>query len=451
MNRYVVFAILYALCPVLFALPVLEHDANQYFQYARNIVDTGVYGLRPGLPDQNREPGFGVFLAIITAVCDFLGFRTQEQYVKFMFFGQAALMSFAAFRLSYKSYLPRKMGRILYAAIHLSPTFFVMNSSLFSEGFAASMMLFFLSFALRSLYWESKSNLMSKPALQNALLSGLALGAFVLTKQYSVVLALFLAMGLLFAVVNNRKHKWLVTLGIAGALALAMGGAWKLRNKTSGAPLDISRVAVVIAGKTLRASTITASEIPMAIVGSIGRTTCEKIYGVKPCQKFDYIYPDELGFQAWSDYNTKYGEDVKLAEKMLMRDMFGYWFKEPHKQAFGVFLEVIKIAFFESMVVYTNVGKIFGITSLWHGLGSILSWVLIFSAWINWKKKHELMDPFLGRAFFLATVVVGFHFAVMGQLSNVSRYVLPIVPAFYLLSMGGLWIKLQSKGLLGRR
>lgn len=66
-------------------MPGAMSDRFQYQQLAVNLLDTGVYGIEPGIPDQALPPGYPIFLAAIYAfsgqTVDGIGVRLVQSFV----------------------------------------------------------------------------------------------------------------------------------------------------------------------------------------------------------------------------------------------------------------------------------------------------------------------------------------------------------------------------------
>src|SRR4051812_36162658 len=73
-SLFLALGLAYAFCMIaLGRVSAVYFDAEQYFAYAKNLAETGVYGVIPGVPDMHREPGYGVFLSALFALVRLLG------------------------------------------------------------------------------------------------------------------------------------------------------------------------------------------------------------------------------------------------------------------------------------------------------------------------------------------------------------------------------------------
>ncbi len=215
-------------------------DRFQYHQIASNLLDYGIFGLQPGIPDQYVPPGYPAFLAVIYF---FFGRTIAGPGVRIAQSLLGALTIIPVFYLARRIYPAERRVAILSAlAAALHPILILYCSFQLTETlYTLSVMVFLLALS-RSLDMLS---------LRWGLASGLLLGLAILVREVMVVFPIFIA-----ALLLGRPETWRQRLAYLGILILGTGltiSPWIARNSLLTGQLTFvtgraSSVAQMVAG-----------------------------------------------------------------------------------------------------------------------------------------------------------------------------------------------------------
>ncbi|MGZ3655811.1 MAG: hypothetical protein ACXVCS_09655 [Bdellovibrionota bacterium] len=410
-------------------------DSRQYFDYARNLVETGVYGLEAGKPDMSREPAYGFYLAALFSTVRAVGLSPSIAalleparifWVKAL---QALVLFLCAGLCAFRGEIPDRARKPLFFLLILSPTVIGANRELFSEALAiplATLLLFFLS---RVLAGRSKWNLLGVFFSQAAL---------VFTKSYLY----YLSFPALLWTVRRR-----INPVFFAALALGLGGLtaqkiWDARNHARfGENTDNTRLSIALAGKVARIDRVHwHTDWPVAIAGALGTNFCDSRYGEQRCKLFDYRGCDEIGNAINYGLRIKLGAQF-LADQAVKHDMAQLFLQRPITQVSGSGLELLRMFFFESVLDSgTLPGFLQTPARAWHIVGSLLLWALI---------GLSFRDIFRHRRNYTLALACGailvYHAGTMSQITNVVRYVFPVLPFLYFFAADGIGLLLEKR------
>ncbi len=420
MKKIIVFFVLYLGAIWFGAQPDLSNDSFSYYSYAKNFAQTGVYGVQPGVPDNGREPGYGIFLgAAIFPVVSF--FQVGKDFLlKWMVIAQTLFFLFSLFLFYKKSSLHLQIKNIFVAIALLSPTFFLAHSILFSESLALSLMILILAYG-------------DQFRVRYGIL-GVLFGLLLITKLYFLLLALLLLLGSLFFMLYcYKKTKVLerraLSLAYIASIALVFPLSWNIRTALSVDNPPTNRMLFVLVGKVYRPTIWNfREEWSAALAASVGSNFCDRKFGEEVCWKYDYRLGDKL-----AESFLKISENVDGFS--AKKEVAFYWLRTFPMQMVGSFLEVLRMVFFEFITFPSDAPqglRLFG--QAWHVLGSALVWALVILGWKkSWSSYHGV----------LAMIFLGYHILIMSQLTNVQRYIVPVLPCMYLLASWGV-IRLQE-------
>ncbi len=211
---------------VLLALPQVfafdqtgaVHGSDAYDAYAVNLLDTGVYGRTPGVPDAAIPPLYGCALALVYGLFG-------RGYVQVGLFHIALdLISLAALvRIGRRLFPDDRIALLAALLTALYPYLIFQNLTLIDTPFFMALL-----FVLLLLLVE----LRARPAFDRAgallaLLAGAALGAGLLTRPITPPLALLAAVWFLFRLNLKQTLIRLLPVAVTGALLIA---PWIVRN-----------------------------------------------------------------------------------------------------------------------------------------------------------------------------------------------------------------------------
>jgi hypothetical protein len=421
------------------------YDARQYFDYAKNLLETGTYGLVPGQPDIHREPGYGVYLAALLAAVKGAGFAPSLEaisspekifWVKLL---QAYVLFLSAALCAFHGALPERVRRPFFFLVVLSPTFVGAMREIYSEALAIPLSLLFLFFFSRAI---------ALPGWGNRFGTALAWAAQVLAKSvlyYSCYAFLLLAAALAF---RRRTLPLLLAFVFAATGGLAAQRAWKLRTASLGANADEARLSIALAGKIARLDEVSweGNVIP-ALAASLGTNFCDRHFGADRCAHFDYRACDEVGPRYLREYTRRLGS-AHLADEAIKHDMFTLWFHRPLTQLAGSGLELLRMTFFESVI---DAGSLPGFLQAparaWHIVGSLALWALILLSWVRLARTGIRLDTPEGGIVLVCGAILFYHAVSMAQITNVARYVFAVLPFAYYFAADGAalaWEKLRT-------
>lgn len=425
-------AFLYPCLVLFFSECSLGNDSGQYFAYAKNIWDTGVYGMVPGQPDGHREPLYSLLLAGFIGAARLWRVRAPEELAAWMVFLQSLCCYLAcASVLGIRGVsLGRRLG--LFALLLLSPTVITMNGMIYSEALAYSLVaLFIVSFFTETTEHSSWR-----------LLLAFGIGAaLVLTKihfQYLPFLLLPVAGMMLIGAKRGggvsglfRRGAWFLGCFSLGILVSVQ--AWELRNARGFASRGTEyRKLLNVLGKTMRSDRIDFSaEAAPGFAAALGTNFCERAYGRERCRLFDFQTSDKLANRFIQDL-TSGNSDASEVEKQVKAKILAYWRESPFRQLMGSFLEAVRISFFE----FTDLGRgsanrwVGKFPSLWHFLGSL--GLLLACVWgaTRWK----LLNASFRLSGAVCLLMIGYHYFIYINVTNVARFSLVILPLLYCLA-----------------
>jgi hypothetical protein len=323
------FVMVYFAISLSLARPDLSNDSRAYFSYARNLVDTGVYGDAPGLPDMAREPGYGAFLAVLLFAFDhvqsFTGWigTSTESALMWVVFWQILLSVLAFALMAFKSGLPARYRWPIFLVSLLSPTLWGASTVIYSETLVISLMAIFMFFAFRAFTGKTRF-------WRNAIGAGGAWGAIVLTKGYlEYTIPVALLAGLILAGLKWRRgseeesrarlRKWLLAVALVSSL---FAGGWSVRNRAVlGDQRSSRRMLNAIAGKVLRVQKFNMpKELTTALAAAVGTNFCNDIYGKSACFLYTIDGADSIGFPLSDRYYRIFSAPA-LAQSAMVKDM----------------------------------------------------------------------------------------------------------------------------------
>jgi hypothetical protein len=415
-------------------------DSRQYFDYARNLLETGVYGLDPGHADMSREPAYGVYLAALFSAVKAAGLTPSLSalleparifWVKAL---QALTLFVFAGLCAFRGNLPRRVRWPLFLLLVFSPTVLGANRELFSEALAISLSALLHFFLTRSLGGQSRWNV-----------AGVFLAAalLVLTKAY--LYYLFIPSLLLAAAwAARRRFNPVFFSCLALGLGLFTGQqAWNARNAARfGEKTDNTRLSIALAGKVARIDRVNwHTEALVAIAGGLGTNFCDAHFGAARCSLFDYRGCDEIGNQINYGLRIKLGGQY-LADREVKREMIKLYFHRPFTQLLGSSLELIRMFFFEAILDAGTLPTFLQLPArAWHIVGSLLLWALIAVSVASYARGRDKEHFTLALA---CGGILVYHAASMAQITNVVRYVFPVLPFLYFFAADGIGLLLEK-------
>ncbi|MBN2004648.1 MAG: glycosyltransferase family 39 protein [Anaerolineae bacterium] len=198
-------------------LPDAMSDRLQYHQIANNLLDNGVFGLEPGIPDQYVPPGYPAFLAVIYF---FFGRTVAGPGVRIAQSVLGALATVLIFYLARRIYpTDRRVAFLAALAVALHPILilycsFQLTETLYTLSTIAFLLLLSRSLDDLNLWW--------------GLASGMMLGLAILVREVLVIFPLLIA-----ALLLARSEVWRQRLAYFAVLILGTGmiiSPWIARN-----------------------------------------------------------------------------------------------------------------------------------------------------------------------------------------------------------------------------
>jgi hypothetical protein len=306
---------------------------------------------------------------------------------------------------------------------------------IYSEALSIPLSFLLLHFSARSIGRRS-----AIPAVA----AGAVFGLCVLTKSYLFYASFgFLAAAAAFA--------WRRDVALAALFfALAAGGitaqkAWNHRNeRLYGVNVSEPRLGIAIAGKVARLDRAKwPRDLPVALAASVGTNFCDARYGGARCALFDYRGCDVIGNEEVVKRRRLY-RPASLTDRDVKRDMARLYLERPFTQIFGSLLEIERMAFFEAFLdAGTLPGPLHPPARAWHVVGSLLFWAAILVSWGRLRRA----PPGEERAvtYFCAALLL-YHAAAMSQITNVVRYVFPVLPFLYYFTADGIATLIERRG-----
>lgn len=422
---------LYAFVVVLTANPNLNDEAEAYFNYGRNLLDTGTYGVVAAVPDDLREPGYGVFLAAAMAPAR-LFVSEQAAMLRWLVLVQASLFAAAAFFFFLRAQLPLALRWIVLGTFLLSPTLAGANGAIYSEAIVITLMLVILT-ALAGPGF---------PRPRSLAVIGLACSYLLLTKMYLLFFVPIGAVAFLLAAVRLRGaglgREAAMRLLVVTVLAMLPFLVWSARGRgLEKRHKHNDRIIIQLAGKVYRHTKWNLpEEWQPALLASCCASTCLAKYGAETCNKFTWITSDPLGYQVLQEWKDRPEEQKR---KSVLRETLEYWWSTLPIQIVSSGLELFRIAFFEGATVSPESSAIWRkFAQLWHFFGSLLIWLLALGGLLVARKEGET-DPFVRRASIGGFALIFYHLVFMSQVTNVQRYSVPLLPWFYWFASLALW------------
>lgn len=198
----------------------IRADASQYYAYARNLVDAGVYSMSaPGsatpVPDAVRPPGYALFLAPFAALLP-----EPETFLSAVLFAQAllgVLLIQQSFVLAARV-LPHGWALAVALLVALSPHLVSLGTYLLTEALFALLLVAGLLQTLRAL---------DGGRVAQAIGAGALLGAAAMTRATLNYLPVALLLLALLPGLRHRYGRTLLVVALTLALPLVL---WGLRN-----------------------------------------------------------------------------------------------------------------------------------------------------------------------------------------------------------------------------
>ena len=424
----------------------LWQDSLEYFSYATSLLQTGVYGILPGVPDMNREPGYSVFFAGVIWILKFFHLiqnyeeASQPVALRFVVIFQAALLFLSAYLAAFRAGLQGRVRPILFGLLLLSPSILSCQRDLYSEAVSVPLSLFLLFFFARASD-SSRGRI-------NVLAGGICWAAIVMTKayfQYMTFFFLILAVAGFYRSRTSQKCRLLQNIAIAFSF-LFLGGfiaqsQWAHRNHVLfGKDTAVMRQGNALAGRVVRLEQADLfHHLDIAVAASLGTNFCDRHYGVQACIPFNYLGCDAAGLVTWRDYVSRYPSKSE-ASKALTHDMVKRYLQHPVLQAAGTALELLRMGLFEGANSFTALPEFLQkLSGPWHFFGSLIFLYFIFFAmkkFLNEKWAQKTDDE---KALYLfAMTLILYHVLLMSQLTNVARYIYPVLPFIYLWVAAGI-------------
>ncbi|MGZ3662776.1 MAG: hypothetical protein ACXVCK_21950, partial [Bdellovibrionota bacterium] len=411
-------ALAYLVITVAAARPSLHDESEAYYHYGKNFLATGTYGLEKGRSDNFREPGYGLFLAAVTAPAQLFS-PSLEPELRWIVFVQAALFVASILFFLWASELPEKVKFYFALLALLSPTLWGAHSDIYSETITIDIAVILITLLSRADFFRWRS-LVSAAFL---------CGWLALTKLYLMYFFPLVLLAPIVAVLRGRPGLWRALVVPGFALLCLFGWSWRGHHVDRPEAAD-HRTILQLAGKVYRHRLWNLrEEWKPALLASCCLNTCAQKYGAPVCNKFSWTVSDGVGYALMQDF----ADHPERHEKNLLHEVLGYWWSTLPMQIVSSGLELLRMAFFEAAPVWPDspgAWKLFA--QLWHVFGSFLLWLLVLAG------ISRLRDPGARRAGLVAGAVIAYHFLFMAQVTNVQRYTEPVIPFLYFFAALGL-------------
>lgn len=441
-SYLLVAGIFYGLVCAMLGNPILADDSWQYYLYAKNLFETGIYGEATGIPDMKREPGYGWFLFFFYSASKTLGLNWTEvprtAFLTAVVFAQSLLSFFAAHFFFRQWQTHKKVAQIFLTIFLVSPTVVGMNTLIFSESIFVTSLVFAFGFLLKFLDQRKTSS---------ALLSGICFLLAALTKDYLSYFFQFLlafaiftfAIGKVWNSHSLRFHGKVFALLFAFPVFGAQIWQWR-GDFLLGKEAFPDRKAIALAGKIVRWENINLDrDWKPAIYASLGTNFCIENFGKDRCFPFHMLAADHFGLKTWGTFYNKLG-NRKDAWGAMKLELAGRYWSDPKPQFVGSSLEILRILFVESAPpVFSSNRLLSSLPKLWRFGGSILIWLLAIVGAYYCARKWDQLSLNLKLILALFTFHLFYHFLVMSQVTNLARYGFPILPALYLWASFGIF------------
>ncbi len=413
------------------------YDSKQYFDYACNLLQSGVYGLIPGTPDMGREPGYGIYLSGLFSLIRGIGFApdlasiARPENIFWVKMLQAFVLFCCAGITAFLGALPKRIRWAFFLILIFSPSTISAMRELYSEALAIPLAVLWIYFVSKALQGNCPLPFLGVGIIQALL---------VLTKSYLYYASfLFLLIALAFALRRKWRPIFYVSLAIATGGFVAQKG-WNYRNSTMlGQNAHEPRLSLMLAGKIARIDTVNLGEdLSVALAASIGTNFCDRHFGMDRCKNFDYRGSDQKGYETLVRYWER-KESGAMVDQMLRRDMLRLYFQKPFTQIFGSGLEILRMFFFESVLDTGTLPRpLQPLGRAWHVAGSLLLWLLILVSWCHFFNAWATFAEAERGLILLCSSLPLFHVITMAQITNVVRYIFPVLPFFYFFAAFGL-------------
>jgi hypothetical protein len=204
---------IHVLAVILYPGDELFWDEERYIRIANNLLITGIFGEKPGVPFALNMPLYPLFVAVL--------FATSNSSLVVVRVVQAIIgtaNSLVTYRLARDLFPQRSIVAWLsMLSVALYPVFFLW------EGFILTETLYMLLVQLGSWLWVRS---MRSPTAKYILLAGISLGLSTLVREIQHMFILVLGLiGLL--IVPKRRLRYIVLFAVAYLLVLS---PWVVRN-----------------------------------------------------------------------------------------------------------------------------------------------------------------------------------------------------------------------------
>ncbi len=413
-------------------LPDLSNDSGAYLKYARTRIDSGIHGheIQNG-PDMHRELGYPFFIASVLRPFEWIVGREDVFALKWITFCQGLFFLTALACLVFLPGSSQRYRRVFAAVLFLSPTLWGAHTVIYSESLAATLVIFAFVAAFRSVETQS---------LGACLAFGLLIGLQGLVRYSQVYWVFFCGFVGGFASIYFRvrgQSALASKLFLSGILAILCVASWNLRNRLVLGPEAYSiREPIVLAGKILRVESIDLfNHLPQALVCAVGTNLCQRIYGEAASFPFEIRESDRLGIKAWKDHVESYTGSATARFRDFRKQYFRRYLDHPFLQFVGSLVEMVRIGFCESVPPFGTRGLSFTFfPRIWHFAGSLLVWALFWSGLSTLSRAERSVRLVM----VLSLAWITYHFALMSQVTNLVRYVIPLLPCIY--AVGALFV-----------
>lgn len=419
-------------------------DSEQYIHYGWNLLESGQYGATIGRPDMNREPAYAAYLAGLLWTLKLFGANLSVQSLlkpDHLFFVkglQALTLFLCAGFTAFRAQLPVRLQWPFFLLAILSPSCISIVREIYSEALAVPLALLLLGCV--SLSFKTKTRIPSFAA-------GLFFGLMVLTKSYLYFASfLFLSIAAISLLPRLRIPRTAVLLFLCmGLSGFAAQKAWDFRNlRVFGENASEARLSIALAGKVARLHEAEwPKDLAPALAASLGTNFCDGIFGPDRCSRFDYRGCDVIGLQNLLKYKEQYVTN-RAADSALKKDMFSLWMRRPATQLFGSGLELLRMFFFEAVMDSGTFPDVLRLPArIWHLAGSLIFWAFILTSFTRHRRHWSLMDLQERSLALGCALVIAYHAFSMAQITNVVRYVFPILPLLYYFVADGIAVLLE--------
>jgi hypothetical protein len=422
LSLYLLLSGLYLASVCGFGKPDLANDSSAYLEYARVQIDHGFHGQYSTGPDMHREPGYPFFIQVVLRPLEFFVGREDLLALKWIVFCQTIFFLFSVGVLVFLPGRTRKYRRIFAGLLLASPTLWGSHTIIYPESLSASLVILALA---------GVDRFAEKPGWFSAGWVGLLIGVQSLvryTQFYGVIVCALFAAGFSLWSYRQGLVQRARSSALIAFLALAGGIYWPIRNHLVLEPGAYSvREPTAIAGKILRIEEADLlHNLPKALVCAVGTSLCERIYGSDACLMYEIRGSDKLGGLAWLEHTREYAGPTEKKLSAFKARYFRRYFEHPFLQILGSLIEIVRIGFWESLpAIQIRIFDAF--PRVWHFGGSLLVWGFFLRGLKTLSQAGAGLRPVLG----ISIGWVLYHFALMSQITNLVRYVIPLLPCVY--------------------